>query len=175
MFRAIVAIPVENPPPPYAPAARRPPTGAPAEPLEELLRVPPAGARVYRAQIGWRGCLVAIALTLGLLFAVGGFGTCAMSDEILVTLPARVSGELRTTARAQGRETAFDEDLRRFEAIVAGRRLTLVAAVVLLNRYSDVKADSQITEAELDRMMEVVRDVALGNGEINPERYPDGR
>ncbi len=169
-----MAIPVENPPPPYAPAARS--TGVPArEPFDAILAGAPPGARVYKAQVGWRGCLVALALAFGLLFAFGGLGTCAVSDAVLVELPRRLSVDLRTVAREEGRETVFDEDLRRFTDIVEGRRLGFLAAGVLLNRFSDCKADSTITTEELDHLMALVHDIVLGDGTIDPERYPAGR
>lgn len=167
-------IPVEKPPAAYT-SPRPVSGGARRDPFDTMLAGAPPGARVYRARVGWRGCLVAIAIAAAFLFSVGGLGTCALSDVVMVDAPTNVVTSLRTTARAQGREAAFEQDLDRLSALITSRRLGFMGAGVLLNRFSDAKADTQITEAELDHLMALVHDIVVGDGEIDPAAYPNGR
>lgn len=169
-----MAIPLDKPPPPYVPASR-PLRGDALSGEPPFLAGTTRGARVYRARVGWRGCLVAVALALAVLAAIGALGVSIAAEALLFEWPRSIVAALHTVAREGHREPAVSEALDQLSNIVEERRLGLVGAVVLINRYADAKADSEIDSAELDHLLALVRDVVAGNGTIDHMRYPDGR
>jgi hypothetical protein len=175
-----VAIPVDNAPPPYRPPERRAPNPEDVRdiPIEALRRGPlPGGPNVRQVQVRvGRGC------GLAALFSVASL--CALSGVLVWMLvefagheygaqAGRIAAVLRETARAEGRESTVDADLRAFDALLAEERVGIVATAALVQRHALAKQDGRIDPAELDRMMEVVHDAVIHEGSVDPARYPE--
>ncbi len=178
-----MTIPIENapryergqkPPPPDADEARE---IARRAGLEASLRMDTArGTRVIRVP---RGCLLSALLLGGLAAACGGAiawgilggGFDVVRDQAL----AKIVADLQATAVAQGSIEQNRGALTQFDELRMRRRVDWLAFSVLMNRWTDVKVDHVITEAELERVMLVVRDIDSRSGGIDPADYPEGR
>lgn len=172
-----MAIPVSNPPPRYEPTGQRPqgePSGSPAGGPPELPPGPVFGPPTGQQ----RGCFIA----LGVLGALG----CVASIAIVVSCAScfreaaafsvdDITGEYRIVAEREGELDRDDPDLRALSQLAHEGRLSWVALGVLSNRFQDARADGVTSAEELHHGMELVHDIVVGNGSIDPERYPDAR
>lgn len=178
-----MTIPVENapqyelgqrPPPPDAEEAREIAKRAGLE--AELRAETQRGVRVIRVP---RGCVFSalllggFAVVCGGALAVGvlGGGFDAARDQTL----AKILGDLRNTAEAQGSFEQNRGELQQLDELRMQGRVDWLAFSVLMNRWTYVKTDHQITEDELAHVMTVVRDIDSRAGTIDPADYPDGR
>jgi hypothetical protein len=178
-----VTIPVPNapryergqkPPPPDDEEAREIARRAAAEATLRLEGGAPV--RVVRVP---RGCFASALLLGGLATCCGaalawgvlGGGFDVVRDQTL----AKIQMDLRNTATEQGSIDSNRGALDQLEELRVARRVDWLAFSVLMNRWTDVKADRVITPDELERVMLVVRDVDARGGSIDPADYPDGR
>ena len=178
-----MTIPVENmpryergmrPPPPDADEARE---IAHRAGVEAAMRTETErGVRLIRVP---RGCLLSALLLGGLAVACGGAiawgvlggGFDIARDQAL----AKIIADLRNTAEAQGSLEENRGELAQLDELRLQRRVGWLAFSVLMNRWTDVKTDHVITEAELEHVMLVVRDIDARSGDIDPAQYPEGR
>jgi hypothetical protein len=178
-----MAIPVSNPPPRYEPTGQRPqgesgnggPSGGGPP---ELPPGPEFGAPPRQPSGQQRGCFIA----LGVLGALG----CVASLAIVVSCGScfreasaftvdDIAGEYRLVAEREGELAADDPDLRALSQLAHEGRVSWIALGVLSNRFQEARADGVTSAEELHHGMELVHDIVVGNGSIDPERYPDAR
>ncbi len=164
----------QKPPPPDEEKAREIARRAAAE---ATLRLEGRqGVRVLRVP---RGCFASALLLGGLATCCGaavawgllGGGFDAVRDQTL----AKIQMDLRNTATDQGSIDTHRGALDQLEELRLARRVDWLAFSVLMNRWTDVKADRVITAEELERVMLLVRDLDARGGSIDPADYPDGR
>ena len=166
--------PGQKPPPPDEEEAREIARRAAAEATLRMEGGP--GMRVVRVP---RGCLASALLLGGLATCCGaaiawgvlGGGFDVVRDQTL----AKIQMDLRNTATDQGSIEQNRGALDQLEELRASRRVEWLAFSVLVNRWTDVKADRVITPEELERVMVLVRDVDARGGSIDPVDYPEGR
>lgn len=176
-----MAIPVQDAPPPYAPPkpAPRPPSHEPDGSLDDLRRIGPSDPRVrqvrFSANLG-RGCgFIAIATIVSLCVLSGflAWMLVGFAQHEYATQAGRITEVLRETARNEGRESTVDSDLTAFDALLRADRVSIYATAALVQRHALAKRDERIDPEELDRMMEVVHDAVIHDGEVDPARYPE--
>lgn len=126
-----------------------------------------------------RGCFASALLLGGLATCCGaalawgllGGGFDVVRDQTL----AKIQMDLRNTATDQGSLETNRGALDQLEELRVARRVDWLAFSVLMNRWTDAKADHVITPDELERLMLLVRDLDSRGGSIDPADYPDGR
>lgn len=175
-----MAIPVDNAPPPYRPPERRP--LGPADPydgsLEDLRRAARSGdprVRQVQLRVG-RGCGLAALLSIASVCVLTGvlvWLLVGFAEHEYAVQAGRITEVLRETAREEGRESTFDADLRAFDELLRAERVGIIATAALVQRHAAAKRDDRIDSAELDRMMEVVHDAVIHDGNVDPARYPE--
>jgi hypothetical protein len=163
-----MAIPVSNPPPRYEP----PP---PSEPPRD--RPPPVSDPARAALL--RGCLMlfGVAAALGCIATIGLAVSCRDLIRVGEAESTRhVVMEYRLAAQDAGEDERYAADLDALDHLGASGGISLLAFGVLNNRLADALADDREIDAdELHHGMELVHDIVIGNGSIDPNRYPDGR
>jgi len=179
-----VTIPVDNRPQ-YEPGAPPPPPSdeearelAQRTAVETQLRLQEEAARAAPRRSS-RGCLLSAGV-LGLLGSVvGAFFAWALCsggiDAAFQQTGRKISDDLRMTAEQQGSLETHREALDHLDRLRNEDRVTWIAFSILFNRWTDSGADRQVTEEELTRLMELVRDIDAHEGDVDPAVYPDGR
>lgn len=174
-----MAIPVDNAPPPYRPPERRPLGPADYDgSLDDLRRAARTGdprVRQVQVRVG-RGCGLAALLSIGsacILTGILVWLLVGFAEHEYAMQAGRIADVLRETAREEGRESTFDADLRAFDELLRAERVGIIATAALVQRHAAAKRDDHIDPAELDRMMEVVHDAVIHDGDVDPARYPE--
>ncbi len=134
--------------------------------------------RIRVARLG-PGC-VASAILLFVLTSccVGSILFSVMSgglDETRARLTSDIIADLRHTADTSGAAERHRGALDQLEELSHAKRIGWLAFSVLVNRWSEARADDAITPSELEHLMSLVRDIDARGGEIDPEDYPNGR
>jgi len=162
-----MAIPVANPPPRYEPGAAPPPASDPG-----ARRDPPFGSR-------GRGCLtlVGIAGVIGCIASIGLAVSCHSVVQIGEREAVRRIAASYRAAAVQNNESAADEpDLSELEQLGDRGDISIVAFGILNNRWNDAFAnDGAIDASELHFGMQLVHDIVASHGNVDIQRYPDGR
>lgn len=134
------------------------------------------GRRVqFQARMG-RGCSLAILLAVIGFCVVSSFGVWMLVEfagREYDTRALRITAAVREAAREQGRESTVDVDLTHFDDLLSRHEVSLVATAALVRRNEIAKRDGVLDEADVDRLMEVVRDAATHEGIVDPARYPE--
>jgi hypothetical protein len=161
-----MAIPVANPPPRYEPGSVPPPPPPPEPPRT---RDPRAGRGCVTivGVAGAIGCVISIALGMSCqsLFRIG-------EREAV----HRITASYRAAAVANNESTADEPQLRALERLADAGEISLVAFGILNNRWNDALANDGVVDAnELHGGMQLVCEIVLGGGNVDIQRYPDGR
>lgn len=147
----------------------------PLDPTRRSVAGPAPRVRQVQVRVG-RGCGLAALLSIASLCALTGvlvWMLVGFAEREYATQAGRIAEVLRETARAEGRESAFDGDLTAFDGLLRSERVGIVATAALVQRHALAKQDGRIDPAELDRMMEVVHDAVIHDGSVDPARYPE--
>ena len=164
----------QKPPPPDDEEAREIARRAAAEAaLRMETRQGPRVVRLPRGCLGSAFLLGPLAACCGGAMAFGLLGGSfdVVRDQVLVKIVA----DLRTTAEQQGSLEANQGALTQLDELRAQQHIGWMAFSVLTNRWTDAKADQQITAEELERLMVLVRDIDARGGTIDAADYPEGR
>lgn len=125
------------------------------------------------------GCLASALLltTLSVCFGASiAWGVIGGSlDSARAQLMTKIVGDLRDTAALHGESETHRGALAQLEELAQGGRIEWLAFSVLVNRWTDAKADYVITDAELTRLMSLVHDIDARGGGVDVRDYPDGR
>jgi hypothetical protein len=138
---------------------------APAQP-------PPAPPKSRRGWLIGGG----IALLVSCLICAGiGIGCNACWSMGKKEVARQMTVAIRGAMTGHSRQAEYEPALQRFEALADADDVNILAFSVLQNRFTDVRADGQITHDEVDHIMALITDINAGNGTIDVNRYPNAR
>ncbi|MBX7193573.1 MAG: hypothetical protein K1X94_16070 [Sandaracinaceae bacterium] len=122
------------------------------------------------------GC--GIAAGIGLVLGCCGFGIFTFACGGLVSVGQEsqlqlISASLHAETPGHPRAAEYDAELVRFDAVRPS--IGFLTFGTLNNRFEDSRADGTIDDAELDHLMELVRDIDDHGGNVDMNQYPEGR